>query len=188
MKFSLRQRILMAAAGLAAALVGLVAYEAGARQTGQEIRLPMRAVDPRSLLSGHYAALDLGFARPEGAPCPPGAGEATYPRREASNDWVALRPAQDGAYTVAGAAPTRAEAARLGPVQVRGEAACAGPEMRLDIGVARFHADQKSAQALEARLRGGNVQAAAIVSVGRDGRARLVGVIAGDRRIDLPMF
>lgn len=186
---SLPVRIVAAAVLLAAALVALVAYEGRARAQGQEVRLAMEAFDPRSLLTGHYAALQLTHALPEAVACPDG-GET---------GWLALRP--DGeVYRMAGAAASREAALKLGPVAVRGSAYCIGGEgpggdgqprrVTLDIGVDRLHADQAEAEALEAALRAGpdRPEAVAVVSVGRDGRARLKGVIVGDRRTDLDWF
>ncbi|MDD3838078.1 MAG: GDYXXLXY domain-containing protein [Phenylobacterium sp.] len=182
MKPSLPLRILVAGAGLALALVGLVVAEGQARARGQEVRLAMEAFDPRSLLTGHYAALQLVHALPEGVPCPDGGDQG----------WLALTP-NGPVHRLAGAAATREAALKLGPVAVRGEASCLGGEptrVALDIGIDRIHADQEEAQAIEAALRGGPeaAEAVAIVSVGRDGRARLKGVIAGGRRTDLDWF
>lgn len=181
-------RILGAGVLLVAALVGLVAYEGQARAAGQEVRLSMEAFDPRSLLTGHYAALQLTDVLPPGAECPDGGAEG----------WLALRP--DGAvHRLAGAAATREAALKLAPVAVRGTASCvgrssdepgSGERVMLDIGVDRLHADQAEAEALEAALRAGPDQptALAVVSVGRDGRARLKGVIVGGQRTDLDWF
>ena len=59
----------------------------------------------------------------------------------------------------------------------------------LDIGVDRFHADQQEAQAIDkalaARRAGQPASAFAAISVGRDGRARLKGVVIVGRRTDL---
>jgi len=186
---SLPIRILAAGALLVAALVGLVAYEAQARARGQEVRLAMEAFDPRSLLTGHYAALQFAHTLPPGVPCPDG-----RPTR-----WIALAP--DGpVHRLAGVADSREAALKLGPVAVRGSASClfggAGDnplETRravLDIGVDRLHADQQEAEALEAALRAGPgaPEALAVISVGRDGRARLKGVIVGGRRTELTWF
>ncbi|HEX2561553.1 GDYXXLXY domain-containing protein [Phenylobacterium sp.] len=178
-------RILGAAALLIAALVALVVYEGQARASGREVRLAMEAFDPRSLLTGHYAALQLADALPAGARCPDGGDEG----------WIALRP-EGSVHRLAGVAKTREGALKLGPVAVRGTASCIGggaeeaQRVVLDIGVDRLHADQTEAEALEAALRAGpdRPEALAVVSVGRDGRARLKGVIVGGRRTDLDWF
>lgn len=182
MSLSLPARILAAGVLLVAALIGLVAYEAQARARGQEVRLAMEAFDPRSLLTGHYAALQLAHTLPPGLACPDGQ----------DGEWLALAP--DGpVHRLAGIAETRAEALKLAPVAVRGSASCLGGEpqrVALDIGVDRLHADQAEAQALEAALRAGpeRPDALAVISVGRDGRARLKGVVVGGRRTDLDWF
>jgi hypothetical protein len=188
---SLAIRIWAAALLLTLLLVGLVVRETQARAAGREVRLAMQTVDPRDLLTGHYVELQLTEALPPGQACPPGLADA--PNRPG---WLALTPGPQ--FTrVSGFAATRAEAARLGPVVMRGKAYCyAAPErndtagsVTLDIGVRRFHADQAQAESLAkglAERRRGDATAFAVVSVGEDGKARLKGVIVGGRRADLP--
>lgn len=188
MSFPLPIRILGAGLLLVAALVALVVYEGQARARGQEVRIAMEAFDPRSLLTGHYAALQLVDALPPGLACPDGA----------ERGWLALRP-EGPVHRLAGVAASREGALKLGPVAVRGEASCLGRmgdgadaplRVALDIGIDRLHADQTEAQALEAALRAGpdRPEALAVVSIGRDGRARLKGVVVGGRRTDLTWF
>jgi len=182
-------RILAAAGVLTIVLVGFVVAESVARAQGREIAVALGGYDPRGLLTGNYVALDLIDDAPR---CPPGAG----PSRD-KRDWVALAP-RGGRYAVAGVASTPEAASRLGPVVVRGAARCfsafrtgAPMQVRLDIGIDRFHVQQSDAMAMEQALR---VQprpdppALAVLSVGRDGRARLKAVIIDQRRTDLRWF
>ncbi|MBX3486165.1 hypothetical protein, partial [Phenylobacterium sp.] len=59
----------------------------------------------------------------------------------------------------------------------------------LDLGVDRIHLDQKGAEAVEADLRrvrpGSEPPGYAVLSIGRDGKARVKGLIVGKRRVDL---
>lgn len=199
---------------LVLALIALLVRENAARASGQEVRLAMEAFDPRSLLSGHYAALQMVQRLPDGAECPPDL-EAHYSSEES---WVALSPAPGGVHQVSGAGGTRAAALRHGTLVVRGEANCrqdivtpepppseptidddARPEtetqqtiITLDIGIDRFYAGQTQAEALEDTLRDqGQADAPAafaIVSIGQDGRGRLKGVEVGGTRADLNWF
>ncbi|WP_312160811.1 GDYXXLXY domain-containing protein [Phenylobacterium sp.] len=184
-------RIAAAAAVLALVLVGLVVRENGARAAGREVLLPMEAVDPRDLLSGHYVALRLSQRLPLGLPCPKEA--SAYE----SGRWIGLQPA-DGHHRYAGVGATRQAALAGGAdVAVRGGVYCSrmalgnadADVVTLDIGVDRFHADQDEAQAIDkalAQRRPGEAPSAfAVVSVGQDGRARLKGVIVGGKRTDL---
>ena len=102
-----------------------------------------------------------------------------------------MRPKTDR-HQVTGAAKSREAAARLGTVAVRGAARCEAGAVRLDIGLSRFHADQDEAQALERALRarrpGDPATAFALVSAGRDGRARLKGLLIDGRRVELSWF
>ena len=189
------------------ALAGLLVREDQARRQGTEARLAMEAFDPRNLLSGHYAALQLTETLPPETPCPPDL-DVHFAGRDS---WVALSPGADGRHQVSGAGATREAAARHGPVVVRGQATCregflAPPRdegedaeartpqqiVTLDIGVSRFYADQAAAEAMEAALREaaapGGVQAFALVSIGRDGRARLKGVEIDGERTELSWF
>ena len=203
-------RISLVAVLLIVALVGLLVREDRARADGQEVRLAMEAVDPRSLLSGHYAALQLVERLDDGALCPPDL-EAHYGQ---DDSWVALSPTAENTHRVSGGGATRDAALRHGPVVVRGQADCRqtfltpprepgaeGPPVEeraqetfitLDIGVDRFYADQTEAEALETALRRQGDAAAppafAIVSIGQDGRGRLKGVEVGGARADLNWF
>lgn len=185
-------RILAAGLLLAAALVGLVIYEARARASGREVLLAMEAFDPRSILSGHYAALQLSHALPPGAPCP------DTPDRAA---WLALKRS-GSAHVLSGVAASRRQALTLGDVAVRGKSFCrplwadgeqtGQQSVTLDIGVDRFHADQDEARSVEKTLAairpGQEPQAFAVVSIGADGRARLKGLVIEGRRTDLTWF
>ncbi len=186
---TLTLRIMGAALLLVALLVGLVVRENLARNAGREVRLPMEAVDPRELLTGHYVALRLSQLQAPGQPCPPGSGTMMKP------GWVALTPSPTG-DRITGVGSDRASAARFGPVQMRGKANCWGDphdpndraRVAIEIGVNRFHASQAQSEAFDKALRErkvGESTAWAIVSVGEDGKARLKGVIIGGRRADL---
>lgn len=186
---ALTMRILGAAVLLVGLLVALVVRENLARTQGREVRLPMEAVDPRALLTGHYVALQVTQLQAPGQPCPPGSGTALKP------GWIALTPTATG-ERVTGVAADRAAAAKFGPIQLKGTARCWGDprepteraRVSVDIGVRRFHASQAEAEAFDKALRDrkvGEVSAWAIVSVGEDGRGRLKGVIVGDQRADL---
>lgn len=185
-------RIGLTGAVLAAALAGLVAWEGRARAEGREVALRMEGIDPRGLLTGAHVRLQLRESLRVGEACPPGT-RADGPDETVGRGWVALR--RDGAeWRVAGMAFSRADASRLGEVAVRGRASCftaAGGFVDLDIGIARFHAAQDEAEAMERLLLPGRdapSSAYALVSVGRDGRARLNGVRLEGRRVELDWF
>lgn len=187
---SLPLRIAAAAAVLVLLLVGVVLRENGARAAGREVLLPMEAVDPRDLLTGHYVALRLTQQLALGQPCP----------RERSTfedgGWIGLKSAGGPYRFVSVGASRRAALAGGAELAVRGGVYCSrtafgnteSDVVTLDIGVDRFHADQDEAQAIEKALRErrqGEAPAFAVVSVGDDGRARLKGVIVGGKRTDL---
>lgn len=189
---SLPVRIMAAAVLLALALVGLVVREGMARQQGQEVVLAITGYDPRELLTGHYVRFQFRSEFPTGTPCPPGHGG--YSRRP--DAWVALKPQGDH-HVVAGAALSEAAARKLGPVVVRGDIDClarAAPEntwVILNLGLERLHTDQAQAEAIQKVLlvtRDGAANGYAVVSVGTDGKARLKGLTAGGRRVDLSWF
>jgi hypothetical protein len=187
---SLPVRIVAAALALVLVLVGVIMRENGARAAGREVLLPMEAVDPRDLLTGHYVALRLSQQLAPGQPCP------REPTSFESGRWIGLKPVA-GHYRFAGAGASRQAVLNAGAdVAVRGGVYCsrmafggaAADVVTLDIGVDRFHADQDEALAIEKALRerrAGEASAFAVVSVGQDGRARLKGVIVGGKRTDL---
>ena len=183
-------RIAAAAVVLVLLLVGVVLRENGARAAGREVLLPMEAVDPRDLLTGHYVALRLSQQLALSQPCP--RERTTFE----SGDWIGLKRLE-GHYRFVGVGKTRQAALSGGAeLAVRGGVYCSrtafgnaeADVVTLDIGVDRFHADQDEAQAIEKALRErrqGEAPAFAVVSVGEDGRARLKGVIVGGKRTDL---
>lgn len=182
-------RIVAAAALLSLALVGLVVREGMARAEGQEVVLPITGYDPRSLLTGHYVQFQLRSELPSGTPCPPGAGG--YSRRP--DAWVALRRQGDH-HVATGVALSRAAAGKLGEIVVRGDIDClarVAPETTwviLNLGVDRLHTDQDQAEALQKALTAtpdGPPRADAVVSIGRDGKARLKALVVNGRRTDL---
>jgi hypothetical protein len=189
MKLNAAPRILVVAGLCAAALIGLVVSEGAARQSGQEVLLPMEAVDPRTLLGGHYVQLGLTQRLEPGESCP-AAGDG---------QWVALRR-QGERYVAAGGAASREEAQLVG-LPVKGGLSCVAPTppsadyegapgwITLQLGVERFHVNQTDAMAIERVLREQNVdettRAYAIVSIGRDGRARLKGLMIDGERLEL---
>jgi hypothetical protein len=189
MKIAAAPRILAVAGLCAAALTGLVISEGMARRAGQEITLPMAAIDPRALLSGHYVALNFTERLEHGEACP----------ESGDWEWLALRPAGD-VYQLAGGAASREQAQLIGSTPVKGTFTCSAPTpidggetipgwVRLDIGVDRFHINQADAENIERVLRDQNAaeetRAFAILSVGRDGRARLKGLQIDGERFDL---
>jgi uncharacterized membrane-anchored protein len=208
--------ILAAAGALLAGLTGLVVHEEHLRRSGREVLLTVEAVDPRDLLSGHYARLDLRETLADGQACPPGArldtfggGLPGFGAPPPPQGWISLRRAGNH-YVASGMATNRTDALKTGDVVVRGVLRCRGPEpaladlslparpavVSLDIGIDRFHADQKQAEAIEAAVRGppttgaepNGVRPLVIVSVGADGRARLKGLLVAGRRLTLSWF
>jgi uncharacterized membrane-anchored protein len=175
-------RILAAAGLLVALLVGLVIREDVARAGGREVRLAIGAIDPRSLLSGHYVDLQFVDEVPAGISC----RRTIY--LDGQEKWVLLQAAGDR-HVFAGGVVGDDFQPPPGAVMVRGQANCLGGQegrVGLDIGIDRFHADQDEAQAIQAALqRREGDPAFAIVSVGRDGRARLKGLQVGGKRTEL---
>jgi hypothetical protein len=184
-------RILIVAALCVAGLIGLVVRESTARDSGTEVLLAMEAVDPRTLLSGHYVIISLRESLGAEEPCPAPASE---------NPWLALAPHAD-VHGLAGSAPTREEALQIAPVVVRGTFNCStgvAPSdgfpgapgwVMLDLSIDRFYANQGEAERIDRVLRaqqpGAEARVYAIVSVGEDGRARLRGLLVDGERLEL---
>lgn len=188
-------RILAVAALCAAALIALVISEGMARESGQEALLPMEAVDPRSLLSGHYVDIRLIQRLEDGAPCPVIEGGA---------EWIAFHRGDNEVLRFAGGARSREGATQIAPVPVKGTFTCSEPVVaveespgmpgwvQLDLGIDRFHTNQTDALEIERVLReqrpGEDTRAFAVVSIARDGRARLKGLVVDGERHELNWF
>jgi uncharacterized membrane-anchored protein len=194
-------QILLAATGLALCLVGIVVREGAARAGGQEVWLDIDGSDPRSLLTGHFVRFQMQSEAPALMPCP---------EFQADHAWIALR--RDGdRYLASGSGKTREAAAALGEVAVRGRGSCdehfsrsidpvtGAPVLSpqrvltttLQLGVDRLHVDQTQAKALETALQARGVERApayAVISVGKDGKARLKGLSIAGRRTNLDWF
>jgi uncharacterized membrane-anchored protein len=190
MMISLPVRILGATALLIAGLCGLLVNESVQREQGTEVALRIEGVDPRNLLTGH--SVNLQFADTLAGACPPGLEGLSSAKPNAQKPWLALKTSGERTVVVGGGA-TRDTAKTFAPLLVQGTATCEfdkadGPKrLVLDIGINRFHAAQKEAEALELALRG-NTDATpfyALVSIGSDGRARLKGLRVNSKNYDL---
>lgn len=189
MRIAAPPRIMLVAGFWVLVLSALVVNEGLARRGGQEVLLPMEAVDPRSLLQGHYVALNLTRRLGADERCPP-LGDWK---------WVALR-SQGEIYVAVGGATSRDEAQQIG-LPVRGSYMCSPPLpaqgdvpaqpgwLTLELGVDRFHINQAEAERIEHVLReqstNQGTRALAIVSVGQDGHARLKGLLIDGERLEL---
>jgi hypothetical protein len=192
MRIEAAPRIMAVAAVCAGALIALVVSEGVARASGQEALLPMEAVDPRALLQGHYVELRLIQRLTPNRPCPAVNGDV---------EWLAFHRGDNEVLTFAGGARSRDGAQQIAPVPIKGAFTCSEPTagadgvpgapgwVQLDIGIERFHASQAEAERIERILReqrpGETPRAFAIVSVARDGRARLKGLVIDGQRLNL---
>lgn len=183
-------RILAVAVVLALLLIGVVAREGLARANGDEVRLEIAGIDPRSLLGGHYVELRLAPDFTVPGACKP----ASRAHAESWPTWVALR-LEGAAHRPVALAETRDSALARGAIALRAQASCplsfppdVDSEVEFDIGISRFHASQAEATGLETALRQTRRPAYAIVSVGADGRARLKGLEVDGKRTDLDWF
>jgi hypothetical protein len=206
-------RIVAVAVLLFVGLTAMIVREEQLRQSGREVLLRLETVDPRDLLSGHYAALNLEEPLAPGVPCThdwmaPTAPGGFLNRVKAPDGWVALSRKGDH-YAPSGFAMTEAAAKKLGEIPVRGSLYCLeGMALTennvssitpatevLNIGVSRFHADQRQAEHIAASIpvvvpwiKTNPPPAYAIVSVGADGRARLKGLLVAGQRLTLSWF
>lgn len=203
MKIDPPLRILIVAGLCVFALAGLVVREGAARASGAEVLLRMDTVDPRALLSGHYVTIALQEPLGANVACPPGFDDLGFIQANAPELWVALAPNGDH-HRAAGLAPTREEAAAIAPLVTRGDGTCRPPipasgqspafpgAVMLDLGFDRFYVDQRQAERIEDVVRAARGDEAgrvsAIVSLGRDGRARLKGLVVDGERLELAIY
>jgi uncharacterized membrane-anchored protein len=188
-------RIVIVVAVSILGLIGLVVREGMARDAGTEVAMTMQPVDPQTLLSGHYVTVALGEVLGADQSCPPGTVQnvTTGPTR-----WVALAP-RSGHYSVAGVAATQAEARKIAPLTVKGDASCfalppsIAPQITADLGVTRFHVSEAQAARIGDLVRtpppaGQTPPVLAVISVGQDGVARMKGLVVNGQRLMLTWF
>lgn len=191
MKVGAPTRILVVAALAASALIGLVIMEGMARDSGTEVVLPIEAVDPRAILSGHYVIIAPTLRLEPGEQCPPS---------QEGQKWVALAP-RGAIHVVVGASGAREQAQLMAPIVARGEFTCNPPTdasgdvpaqpgwVRVMLGPDRFHINQREAERIDRVLReqkpGEAARAFVVMSIGADGRARIKALIVDDQRLDL---
>jgi uncharacterized membrane-anchored protein len=196
-------RIMIVAALCVLGLIGLVVRETAARADSTSVLLAMEAVDPRSLLSGHYVIINLTERLPEDQDCVHAPATEAEEDLQPENRWIALR--SDGeVHRQSGVAPTREEALALGPIAVKGTSFCnaairapdgmliQAASVRLDLGIDRFYINQADAERVDRVLREttgeGPTTVFAIVNIGRDGHARLKGLSVNGEIIELNWF
>lgn len=191
--------ILAAGVLLALALVALVVREDRARAAGREVILPVQTVDPRELLTGHYAVLNFVQPVVAGEACPAGTSVRAPATDQGVNSWIVVARHGETDRVLRVASGERIPRLDAGETAVRGRAWCdespvwregetPATILRLDVGVTRFHADQATAEAIETSLRGRAPNAFAVLSVDADGQARLKALTVGARRYDLDWF
>ena len=179
----IRKSILAAGAFLSLALAGVVYVNANAVASGREVIIRAQGFDPRSFLSGHYVMLSYDFSNAAS-----GAPECVI--RKGAQIWASftVQPGKNDAI-----APTYACKRHDLPadgVALKGKAAGYG---RIDFGVERFYAPQKDAERIEKALQRFNPDAPpdkqppvyAVMSIGKDGQARLKALLLGDERVEL---
>lgn len=208
-------RLLWVGALLAAVLIGAAIRHALAVRGGSEIVLQVAPVDPRALLMGHYTHLDYASERAQ--PLDDLTTEsqrseiaAVLADGKPHRLWLVLAPNAQGYAQPVAVHRVRPQSLAPGQVAMAARArrtdyflAADGDEtpappvegVEFDFGVDRYYADQAEALAVEDAARtqmgpGGEWDPAvqALVSVGRDGVARLKGIVVAGERRELSWF
>ncbi|MBW1792476.1 MAG: GDYXXLXY domain-containing protein [Deltaproteobacteria bacterium] len=144
--------------------------------TGEEIRLKVIPVDPRSLFRGNYARLNYEVSSVQGKDLLENkelrSGEIVY---------VKLKPGADGLYVFDGVGLNKPGSAPFIRGRIQGKHFRRNSE-RFDIryGIEAYFAPKKKALALEKELRGGGV---AVIMVAGNGKAALKEVIANRNEV-----
>lgn len=143
-------------------LAGEYLVAAYPRWTGEEVRLKVRPVDPRSLFRGNYARLVYDISR-----LPTNLAEKEF--RAGDVVYVRLVPNDQGIRTATGIHEEPGDDA----VYIRGRVKSAADEYVLRYGIEAWFAPKKKALALEDELRDGGT---AVIRVADSGRAALMAV------------
>lgn len=179
----IKKCILAAGAFLSVMIVGAVYVNASAVASGQEVIVRAQGFDPRSFLSGHYVMLSYDFSSTA-------SGTPDCVIRKGAPIWAGFA-AQPG--KMESTAPTYACSRNelpKGLLALKGKATGYG---RIDFGIERFYAPQKDAERIEKALQRFNPDIPpdkqppvyAVMSVGKDGQARLKALLLGEERIEL---
>ncbi len=183
----IKKCIIAAGALLSLILGGAVALNANAVAVGQEVIVTAHGFDPRDFLAGHYVRLAYDFSTPTIA------APDCYNKKGATV-WVSLStPPGMTDLQAADVACSRAEL-NSGLV-LKGKST---GYSRIEFGIERFYATQEDAERIEKALRGINpgaptemqppeeqIRVRAVLSIGKDGQARLKALLLGNERIDL---
>jgi uncharacterized membrane-anchored protein len=180
----IKKCILAAGAALSVIIAGAVALNANAVATGKEITVQAHGFDPRDFLAGHYVRLAYDFSTPTIA------APDCYNKKGATI-WVALAPTP-GTTNDLQASKVACSRADLHSDALALKGKSSGYS-RIEFGIERFYATQKDAERIEKALRGFNPDASAeaqppvyaVLSVGKDGQARLKALLLGGERINL---
>lgn len=127
-------------------LVLLAAYQQAQVSLGTEVTLPIRGYDPRDLLSGHYLTFTVDYDLPD----------LCKKKGKNSEVYVCLNPRFDSTSVPADCS-----------LFIRGKCKW----QRFEAGIERYYVPEKDALKLEALVR--NQQGSIVLSVGRDGTARV---------------
>lgn len=196
-------RIIIVAALCVLGLIGLVVREGYERDHGETVILQMYAVDPRALLSGHYVTVGI-----QDHPTRPGLCRYFTLAETQPAGWIRLEPHNWLSEQSRNSQPTheatgffamRGSADATGGIGVRGsvngctDAVIVGDEgtfgtINLDLGISRFYTNQRQAERIERALQTQEARdtiVLAIISIGRDGRARLKGLNVNGEIIEL---
>ena len=179
----IRKSILAAGAFLSLALAGGVYVNATGVASGREMIVRAQGFDPRDFLSGHYVRLSYDFSSTAS-----GAPECVI--RKGASIWAGFEARPGKMESTAPTYACNRDALPKGLLALKGKATGYG---RIDFGIERFYAPQKDAERIEKALQRFNPDVPpekqppvyAILSVGKDGQARLKALLLGDERIEL---
>jgi|GEM_PF-4603100 len=192
--------ILFASAFLVAAVATRIGWEGYQRLAGHEVTMSVVGIDPFELEHSHNSPLVFEDLFPPDTICPTPVGNkdrvlifgghwlSILPVRGAG----ALGDADEGhRWQGVDAWASGMDAKSTGRLAVMGTASCRpwanGIAIRTQIGIDQFHATEAEAIVIRAALRRvyGPPKTQAVLSIGLDGRARLLGLIVNGQRIDL---
>ena len=188
------RNILLASAFLLAALGTRIVWEGYQRFAGHQVTLPVVGLDRFELERSRTSPIIFEDRLGKGMDCP-----APVRSRERvfifGGNWLSLTTAQDDGLgrrgQVARVWGSGRDAKASSEIAVMGTVSCQtvadGMTVQYQLGIDRLHATEAEASAIRAALRRvyGPPKAQAVLSIGLDGRARLMGVIVNGQRIDL---
>jgi len=174
--------VLIVATAQTAALSWIIASRISLINSGQEIRLNIVPIDPRSLFRGDYVILNYEISALDTEKL---AGDDAFKRN--APIYVTLRRDADGNWMAANLSKKMAAVKDEGKAVIRGKVRSSGKKLRVNYGIESYFVPEGEGKRLENLAR--DKKLAVLVAIGASGEAAIKGLlIDGELQYEEPLF